>query len=188
MKLFIGVTKQDELYFIEWDKVDNEQRKTFTLSGGLYNSPKTEEQGEEEAKETLKDSSYWEDLGYLNNSSNNPLFNHIDFNSLADEILSYDGWENVNGEYSHFGEFAGKEVYLNCSSGGQHQENIKDLKEIWISEEDFKKINDLWDKEHLKPLKEETLKFMDSILEKYKSLCSEEEALNKYLKCIKWLQ
>ena len=67
MKLYIGVTNNDELVYIEWDKCDNEQRKTFSLCGGTYEDPKTEEEGENEARETLSNSSYWNDLGYIDN-------------------------------------------------------------------------------------------------------------------------
>lgn len=186
MKLYIGVTKEDELYFIEWDKIENKQRKTFSLCGGCYNEPKTEEQGEEEAREVLNNPDYWEGLGMIDSKSF--LTRFINFDDVAEEVLNTGGWENVNGEYSHFGEYNEEEIYLNYSIGGQHQENLNNFKELWISKEDFKKINSLWDKEHLKPLKEDSLKYMSSIFEKYKSLCSDEEVLNKFLRCIEWQQ
>ena len=186
MKLYIGVTNDNELYFIDWDKCDNEQRKTFTLCGGTYGNPKTETEGREEARKSLSSSDYWEELGYYDSS--NPLLNCIDFEKKAEEVLNVDGWENINGEYTHFGEVENKEIYLNSCSGGQHQEKGEDIKELWISETDFKKINALWDKEHLKPLNKKSLKYMSSIFEKYKSLCNDEEALIKFLKCIKWRQ
>lgn len=183
MKLYIGITNDNELYFIEWDKTYNEQRKTFSLCGGCYNEPKTEEEGEQEAFNVLSDSSYWEEIGYLNNTPN-VLTSHINFKEVAEECINLDGWENINGEYTHFGEYQNEEIYLNYSSGGQHQE--KNLKELWISEEDFKTINKFWDKEHLKPLKENTFKKMDLIFKKYPSLFSEQEVLIKYLDGIKW--
>jgi hypothetical protein len=186
MKLYIGVTKNEELYYIDWDQVDNEQRKTFSLCGGSYNEPLTEEQGEEKAREVLESGEYWEDLGYLEGKGNNPLLNFIDFKALSDQVLNIDGWENINGEYEHFGEYEGEEVYLNYSSGGQHKEEIKDLKECWVNEEDLKKVYSFWDKQHLKPLQEKTLNFMINFFEKYKSLCSDEVSLIKYLNCIKW--
>jgi len=187
MKLYIGVTKDDELYFIEWDRVKNQQKNTFSLCGGCYNEPVTEEEGENKAREVLNNSSYWEDLGYLSNSPN-ILTSHINFNEVAEEVLNIDGWENTNGEYSHFGEYKGEEIYLNYSCSGQHKEEIKDLKECWVEKSDLKKVYSLWDNEHLKPLKQNTLKFMNSFFKKNKVLCSDEEVLNKYLNCIKWRQ
>ncbi len=184
MKLYIGVTNDDELLYIEWDKADNEERKHFSLSGGTYREPKTETEGEEEARETLSSSDYWEGLGYYDSS--NPLLSCVNFKEMAEKVLNTDGWENTNGEYSHFGEIQNEEIYLNFSSCGQHQEKRKAIKELWISEADFKKINSLWDKEHMKPLKETSLKYMSSIFENHKSLCSDEGALIKFLKCIKW--
>ena len=108
MKIYIGVTKDNELYYIEWDRVDNQQRKTFSLSGGCYDEPKTEEQGEQEAKEVLKDSSYWDDLGLIDSKSF--LTNFINFDEVAEDVVNSDGWENVNGEYTHFGEHNNKEI------------------------------------------------------------------------------
>lgn len=184
MKIYIGVTKDNELYYIEWDKVYNQQRKTFSLSGGTYGDPVTETQGEENARETLRDSSYWDELGMINRESF--LTDFIDFDEVADHVINTDGWENTNGEYNHFGEFNGEEIYLSYSSGGQHKEEIKDLKECWVSEEDLKQVYKHWDNEHLKPLKISTENFMLNFFDKYKSLCSDEEALNKYLTCLKW--
>jgi hypothetical protein len=184
MKLYIGVTKDEELYYIEWDKADNEQRKTFTLSSGTFNEPKTEQQGEQEAKERLSTSDYWDDLGMIDQKSF--LTDFIDFDEVAEHVLNIDGWENVNGEYTHFGEYNEEEIYLNYSSGGQHKEEIKDLKELWINKEDLKKVYSFWDKEHLKPLKKETLNFIVGFFEKYKELCDDQTALNKYLDFIKW--
>lgn len=185
-KLYIGVTKDDELLYIEWDKNYNEQRKTFSLTGGTYREPKTETEGEEEARKTLSSSDYWEDLGYYDSS--NPLLSCVNFEEMAEKVLSSDGWENINGEHSHFGEVENEEIYLSFSSCGQHQEKREDIKELWISEKDFKKINSLWNTEHLKPLKETSVKYMSSVFEQYKSLCNDEEVLNKFLKSIKWRQ
>jgi len=186
MRLYIGVTKGEELYYIEWDKVDNEQRKTFTLSGGCYDEPKTEEEGENEAKKVLSDSSYWRDLDYINDECF--LNDFIDFDKVAEYVINNDGWENTNGEYSHFGEYENEEIYLNFSSCGQHQEEIKNFKQLFISEDEFKTLNKIWKERHLKPLRINEVDFMILLFNKYKNLCSDEEALKKYLDCIKWRQ
>ena len=59
MKLYIGTDKTDELVYLEWDKVENEQKKYFSLCGGSYREPMTEEEGEEKAKEYLEDGELW---------------------------------------------------------------------------------------------------------------------------------
>lgn len=182
MKIYLGIDNNDELIYLEWDKIDNKQRNTFSLCGGSYNEPKTETQGEENARETLKDSSYWDDLGMLD--KNSFLTNFINFDEVAEHVLNTDGWENTNGEYNHFGEYNDEEIYLNYSSGGQHQVKIKDFKELWINKKDLEEVYKLWDNFHLKPLKEEYIKIMDSFFEKYKNLCSDQEVLIKYLKAI----
>lgn len=187
MKLYIGVTNDKELYYIEWDKAYNEERKTFSLCGGCYNEPKTEQDGEQEAFNTLSNFDYWDEIYNLKDIPS-VLIGHIDYKEVAEEVINLDGWENTNGEYNHFGEYNNEEIYLNSSSGGQHQEERKNLKDLWISEDDFKKINLLWDSGHLKPLKEGSLKFMSSVFEKYKKFCSDEEALIKYLDVIEWQQ
>lgn len=189
MKLYIGITNEDELYFIEWDKVDNEQRQTFTLCGGTYDNPKTETEGGDEAREKLESGEYWEEIYNLNELPA-ILTNNFNYKDIAEESINLDGWENVNGEYSHFGEFENEEIYLNYSSGGQHQEKRNNLKKLWIGENDFKTLNSLWNKEHLKNLKETTSKKMEEIFNHYekKGLCSDEEVLNKFLKGIEWRQ
>jgi len=184
MKMYIGVTNDDELLYIEWDKVDNEQRKTFSLSGGTYRDPKTEAEGRDEARKVLRTRDYWEDLDMIKGESF--LNDYINFDEVAEYVLNSDGWENTNGEYSHFGEVQNEEIYLSFSSCGQHQEKREDIKELWISEKEFKAINSLWDKYHLKPLRINEVDFMSLLFDKYKGLCSDEEALIKFLKCIKW--
>ena len=183
MKIYIGVNKDDELYYIEWDKVRNEQQKTFSLCGGTYDNPKTEKQGEEEAREVLKDPSYWDDMGLINKDSF--LNDFINFDDVADHVLNSDGWENTNGEYTHFGEYNDEEIYLNYSCVGQHKEEIKDLKECWVNKELLKKVYEFWDKDHLKPLKQKHIEVMNRLFNDNLSLTSDQEVLIKYLKVIK---
>ena len=116
------------------------------------------------------------------------LTGFINFEKVADHVLSTDGWEITNGEYSHFGEYNGEEIYLNFSSCGQHKEEIKDLKECWVSKEDLKQIYEFWDKQHLKPLKMKTIEIMNKFFDEgeKKGLCNDEDVLNKYLGCIEW--
>lgn len=187
MKLYIGITKEDELIYIEWDKVDNEERKTFSLCGGTYGNPKTEEEGEEEARKVLRTREYWEDIGMLpfNTNNSNILIEFINFDDVAERVLNLDGWENVCGEFNHFGEFEGEETYLHSSSYGQHREERKDIKELWISEDEYKTIMKFWKKDHLKTLKKNHLDFFNLLFDKHKGLCSDQEVLIKYMECLR---
>jgi|TARA_Y100000034_G_scaffold114835_1_gene151345 hypothetical protein len=186
MKLYIGVTQDNELYYIKWDKVRNEQTKTFSLSGGTYSEPVTEEQGEQNAFNVLSTSEYWEDIGDF--QSNSFLSGFIDFKRVADHVINTDGWENTNGEYTHFGEYNDEEVYLNYSCGGQHQIKREDLKECWINKELLKKVYSFWDNDHLKPLKQKHIEVMNRLFNDNPSLTSDQEVLIKYLKAIEWRQ
>lgn len=183
MELFIGIDKNNELVCLEWDKENNRQRKTFSLCGSSYNSPINEEQGEEEARNVLSTAEHWDDLGMLESKSF--LTDFIDFDKVSDHVINLDGWQNTNGEYQEFGEIEGQTIYLNASSGGQHQVKIKDFKKLFVSEEDLKEVYKLWDNQHLKPLEERHLKVMDLFFEKYKNLCDRQEALNKSFELMK---
>jgi len=185
MKLYIGTTNDNELYYIEFDFEEARQKQYFSLCGGTYNEPKTEKQGREDAYKTLKDADYWDDIGMLDRKS--ILMDFIDFDRVANHILNIDGWEDTNGEYTHFGEIENEEVYLNNGSGGQHQIKRKELKDLWISEEDFKRLNHLWDTKHLKEDKDLKLAHeVKAIFDKYPNLSIEQEVLLKFCKAIEW--
>lgn len=177
MKIYIGIDQHDELIYLEWDKADNQERKTFTLSGGTYREPLTESQGEERAKEYLEDGELWK-MAVESDSTTDSLNDWIDY------VLSVDGWEHTLGDIENFGEHNNETIYLQLSSCGQHQEEIKNFKKMWVNEADLKEVYELWDNSHLKPLKETHIKTMDKFFEKYKAFCSNQEALNKYLEDI----
>jgi len=182
MKIYIGIDKDEELIYLEWDKINNIERKTFSLSGGSYREPITEEEGEERAREVLENGDYWEDLGYINKEMPYVLKNHINFSDVAEEVLNVDGWQNINGEYEEFGTYKDKIYYFNVSSGGQHKIEIKDFKVLFVDKKDLKEVYNLWDNEHLKSLKETTKQVLINFFDKYKSLCSEQQALNLFMK------
>ena len=185
MKLYIGITKSDELVYIEYDPLEDKQQNYFSLCGGTYDTPKTEQEGEEEARKRLSTREYWEDIGLLPNG-NNFLSDFIDFEEVADHVLNNDGWEMTNGEFNHFGEYEGEEIYLNSQSGGQHKEEINNFKKLFVKKEDLKKIYEYWDKYHLKEkFPKEVLTFMSAFFEKYKNLCSDQEILIKYMEFLK---
>ena len=177
MKLYIGTDKSDELVYLEWDKVKNEQNKYFSLCGGSYRDPITETEGEQKADEYLEDGDLWK----MAVESGNVRKGLQDW---KEEVLSIDGWEHILGDIEDFGEHNEETIYLQNSSGGQHQEEINNFKNLWIEEKDLKEVYKLWDTEHLKPLKKESIAIMERFFEKYKKFCSDQEALNQYLKDI----
>ncbi len=184
MELFIGVDKNKELVSLEWDAEENRQKNHFSLCGSSYNNPKTEEEGESEARELLESGDYWDGIYNLNNMPT-ILLNQIDYSKVAEEVLSVDGWLNINGEYQEFGEFEGDTIFLSCGSGGQHKVDIKDFDTLFVEDADLRKVYRLWDTRHLKELRTEDIRFMEDFFEKYKNLCDRREALNKSYELLK---
>lgn len=87
----------------------------FTTCDGLI----TESEGEAEAYNTLSEPDYWEEVGLLPDSSDNFLFDFIDFKAVAEHIISLDGWQNINGEWEDVG-FVGSEYYYTSFSSWTH--------------------------------------------------------------------
>ena len=177
MKLYIGTDESDELVYLEWDKVENEQKGYFSLCGGSYREPMTETEGEQKAEEYLEDGEGWK----MAVESGNTTLSLQDWN---EQVLSIDGWQETIGDIEDFGEHNGETIYLQNSSGGQHQEEINNFKNLWVEEKDLKEVYRLWDTQHLKPLKNEFVVIMEKFFDKYKKFCSDQEALNQYLEDI----
>ena len=179
MKIYIGTDKHEELIYLEWDKVNNQERKMFTLSGGNYREPLTESQGEERARESLEDGEIWKMSVESGNTTEG-------LNDWVEYVLSVDGWEHTLGDIEDFGEHNGETIYLQLSSCGQHKEEIEDIKNLWIDEKDLKEVYELWDNSHLKTLEKKHIQIMEKFFDKYKAFCSDQEALNKYLENINY--
>ncbi|KKK48984.1 hypothetical protein LCGC14_3139640, partial [marine sediment metagenome] len=113
------VRKKAGMYII-WDKVNNQERKMFTLSGGNYREPLTESQGEERARESLEDGEIWKMSVESGNTTEG-------LNDWVEYVLSVDGWEHTLGDIEDFGEHNGETIYLQLSSCGQHKEEIEDI-------------------------------------------------------------
>lgn len=152
-ELFVCIGEDNELYSINWDENTDKRNKTFSLSGTSYNDLIDDEKGEEQARELLEDSSYWEELGYLGSPKqhNNPVFDFIDFVALANHIINTDGWQMTGGEYYIFGQHKGKDYYLNYSSCGQIDDSIRNAKvKKWlIPQKEVEELLDLWKNYHL---------------------------------------
>jgi len=179
MKIYIGTNKEDELIFLEWDKEENLKGKMFSLSGGSYREPMTETEGEQRAEEYLEDGEGWKMAVDSGNTRKG-------LDDWKEDVLNIDGWEQTLGDIEDFGEHNGETIYLQLSSCGQYKEEINNFKNLWINEEDLKKVYELWDKRHLKNLEEAYIKTIEKFFENYKIVCSEQEALNRYLEDINY--
>ena len=181
-ELFIGIGKNNSLWSIEYDHENNKEHKTFSLSGTEYDYPVAEEEGEEQARERLKDPQYWEDLGYIEYlPSENILYQFIDFEKVAEFVINNDGWQNVNGEYEEFGKYEGEDWYFSLSGCGQHKFNPKDIKYWLIPQKDALKILALWKKYHLsKKYPIPAHKAMLEIVNKNSNATDRQKVLEKY--------
>jgi len=152
-KICIGITEGNELVFIkiEIGSCDNNH---FTITHRTYDGIIDEETGEQEARERLEDSSYWNEIGYLKEDCF--LNQFIDFKEVAEHVINNDGWENVNGEHEYIGEYEKKSYYVSYSSCGASIDDLKkDFKKLLITEEE-KQILIKSDELHLKDFKQYT--------------------------------
>jgi len=145
--ILVGINEDCDLVGLELNYNDlNKGTKFYNphyyLTPHGFTDIKDAEKGEEEARERLEDADYWEEIGYLDHTKNNPLMNHIDFKGLADEVLSNDGWYMTNGEYYYFSHLEDGEYYLNLSWVGFEEKTFdkKNYKKLYLSDEDFKFI------------------------------------------------
>jgi len=146
-KICIGVTEDNELVFINLE-IGSCNNEHFTITHDTYEGVIEEERGEEEARERLEDSDYWDELGFLNKDCF--LNNFIDFKEVADHVINNDGWQNTNGEYYEIGEHEGETFYINFSSCGASIDDLKkEYKKLLITEEDKKTLIES-DELHLK--------------------------------------
>ena len=174
MKIFIGIDKYNELVYLQWDKAENQQRNMFSLSGGTYRDPITEGKGEENARKYLEDGELWQMADQSGNTTSG-------LSDWVEEVLSIDGWMHTLGDVEDFGEYENETMYMQLSSCGQHRLKDEEYKVLFIDSEDLDIISELWDEKHLKPLTEDSLKIMDAFFDKYKKLCSQQEALNLFM-------
>jgi len=143
-QVIIGIDQNNELIsvglnFHDLNRGTKFENDHYYLSWYGYYDLVDSETGEEKAKERLSDSDYWEEIGYLNDNIPGVLRNNIDFESLAEDVLSSDGWEMTNGEYYYFDDLDGKQYYFNCGRIGYSDEEKKEdnFSKFFITEEEF---------------------------------------------------
>lgn len=150
VELFVGVNKEGNLISFSFDLLRMTEQKYISVCANEYEQLITEEKGREDAIERLRDPEYWADLGYLNTKDHNPLFNYIDFDRAAEEIINMDGWESTLGEFTEFGTIKGTTYYMNLGACGQHTFKTSNIKKWLVDKKQTKEVLKIWDKYHLK--------------------------------------
>ena len=128
-ELFVAITKDDEVYSIDFDMICMKQCKKIFFSFIGYRECITDVEGEEKAREQLSSQSYWEDIGYINKDMPQVLIKNIDFEAVAEEVINTDGWEMTLGEYQEFGEYETDNYFMDvCSSSHDIPDDVK----VWL--------------------------------------------------------
>jgi hypothetical protein len=153
-----------ELSFHNLNKGTKWENDHYYFSVHGFSEIKDSERGEEDAREILSNSDYWDDIGMMDNKSF--LTDYINFDEVAEHVLNTDGWENTNGEFYYFGHYGNKEYSLNLQWIGRDKKELFNKKEyfkIYVSDEDFKFLSKLGE---IKPNSKE-LEEVNKILSKY---------------------
>ena len=167
-KIIVGVTKDLELYYIEFENGED----YFSMTGSSLDIVE-EKEGEEQARERLEDGEFWRQAVESENTE-------LSLDDWIDLVLDKDGWESMFDFDKELGEvcFESKTYNFDFRSGGQHQE--KDFEHLFIKEESLNLIMKLWDKHHLKnDIKQSFLDELKSL-----SIVSEELEEKRLLKAV----
>lgn len=139
IKILAGITKNDELYFIE---INNKEYFSMT---GFTVRPLFLEDAIRQNRESLEDGELWRQAVEAKQTE-------LGLNEWIDYVIEYDG--NITMiDTSLFQEeitIDGDEYIFESQSCGQHQEN--ELKKYFIDEKLFTELMKLWEQYHLKVL------------------------------------
>lgn len=144
-KLLAGITKNDELYFLEIDTTNNKRNgyNEFTMSGFTV-KPLELEEAQEQSRQSI--------ISQVEEETENISGLYLrDIDNIVDDIVDSDG--NLSGlDTSLFPETVtladGTEYVFESGSCGQHQE--KELKHYFINKEVFNTLMNIWSSYHLK--------------------------------------
>ena len=139
-KILVGVTQDNELYFLELTK-----RNTYFSMSGETVIPLDIEEAKERSYNSIKESIEEETRDI------NPLFVR-DIDEVTEQVLAIDG--ELHGlDISLFPEnieVNGTEYVFESGSCGQHEE--REFKKMFIDEKAFSEFMKLWEQYHLKEL------------------------------------
>jgi hypothetical protein len=141
-KILVGVTKDNEIYFLQLRKGDDKQY--FSMTGETVIPLELEEAKEQSYQNIL--SSVEDEVRNIN-----PLFIR-DIDEITQDIIESDG--NLSGIdtslFTEDVEVNGREYIFESGSCGQHEES--DFKKLFIEQKAFDEFMKLWQQYHLKQL------------------------------------
>jgi hypothetical protein len=181
-ELFIGIDDDNQLISLDFDFERNERNKDVSISSTSYSSPITEEEGIENAKERFADPEYWIEAGLIDRGCPDVIIRNIDWDAVAEEVISSDGWENTNGEYQNFGCLNDEEIYIGVNGGGQSTEFFDKPFTNFIPRQVLTRIMEIWAIYHIQnpPNYKEILDELKSYVDKYTQLTDRQFVLELY--------
>jgi len=142
IKILAGITKDNELYFLEISPKTKEH-DYFSMSGFTV-EPITEDEGNELAYESIaSDTELWK----MEVENDKTL---LSFNDWVLFVLETDSWWDIIDCSLHSDTFTYKGVEYWFRSGACGQHEINDLAFYTIDKKDFDYLMNLWKKYHLK--------------------------------------
>ena len=141
MRLYLGITKENELYYVEIENV-TENKRYFAITGSTI-SPTTEEEETSNMKDMLSDGDFWRQAVETGQTKSS-------MKKWNEQFIIFDGWSSFSDLTGNKTEKDGETYYWKYLSGGQHQEKIGNMAHLFVSKEIFSKINNLWNEKHLK--------------------------------------
>lgn len=142
--IFVGVTNDNELYYIEVEQPNGED-KHFSMCGTTVEAIE-EEWAEAEARERLEDGEHWK-MAVESGTTTDGL------SDFVETVLATDGWESMfDIDYNISPRsFNGNEYYFSFTAGGQHQiKKYTDFKLMFINPTALNLLMEAWDTYHLK--------------------------------------
>lgn len=150
--LLAGITKNNELYFLEIDTTNDKRNgyNEFSMSGFTV-SPISKNEAKKQVLEHLKDGEEWK-FAVQNGKTKLGLNDWIKYVIKTDGVLA--GFDNSLFENEIVVD---GEIYIFESGAcGQHEE--RELKHYFIDKELFVLLMQIWDRYHLKELPENSAK------------------------------
>lgn len=144
-KLFLGVTNDNELYYVEIENRKlGEQEPYLSVTGSTVEAIEAE-QGEAEAYERLMDGELWR-MAVDQQQTEEGL------SEWANNVIAMDGWQSQYDIDQSIDpvQYEGKEYFFDSRSGGQHVIKLEDMKKLFVEVSVYKAIMRLWNEYHLK--------------------------------------
>jgi hypothetical protein len=155
MKILVGITFDDEIYFLEIKKRTSknnyiqkkDEQDYFSMSGETV-APLEYSKAVEQSREILEDGEFWKMAVEAGNTE-------LGLTEWIDYVLDTDGKMSMidNSLYPETITANGEDYIFESGSCGQHEE--KDLKEYFLPKKTFHQLMRIWKKYHLKKVNPE---------------------------------